>query len=229
MYADTRRIIVNAWKQNRLAAIHVDAQNGFLDGHTFEAFEGIARSAHYMRSIGVPNIWVAFSSEFHTLYGKPTTVAEFTQSDTYTCDKISLLANPYDHETVILKSGAGCFDYDENALNNHLKAQNIDTLIIDGVYSHGCVLQTIKGGLMQEYNIVANMDGMDWVVSKHLRKHYYTSSVNTFLPENSDHADRRFRLSSEMEIQKIFESKQERLKNFISPFLQRLIPGVSSP
>lgn len=230
MDAHTRKLLHSAWRENRLAAVHIDAQNGFLDKHTMDAFDGICRSAQHMRTIGVPNIWVAFAGINHSQFGKVTTVAEFDRSETYPSDKIALCVNARKDESVVLKAATDGFSGSNDALDNHLRGMGVDTIIVDGVYSFACVFQTIKAGLLKDhYNIIANLDGMDWHVPAAERAKSYTSNMYYNLYPNTDAMAERFAVTTLNEMQSALRTRRSLITDALPAFLQRFAPGLSTP
>ncbi len=157
----TKDIILSAWRENRLAAVHVDLIDFCLEKKTTAAFEGVRANAAQMRVLNIPNIWVTFDSSGQDLDRSAMTVAEMDNDPE---NRISSVVEAHGGETVVIKNELAAFKRDEDtALSLELDRLQADTILIDGVYSSGCISATITEGILRKrYNFVAITDGMNW-------------------------------------------------------------------
>ena len=72
------------------------------------------------------------------------------------CEQEFYKLKPLASDKIITKNNYDAFTNPE--LDDFLRANNIETLIITGVFTDGCVLSTICGGFARGYNIVVPRD-----------------------------------------------------------------------
>lgn len=164
MKRDTRDLLVSAWRENRLAAVHIDLQNLYVEGNE-AVFHSVGNFAGRLRSHGVPNTWVAFpkiaeDNSCHVPEGI-TTVQDFNRMaehpDLGFESLISPLVQAHSFEQTVVKHwGSGFNKGTESALYRHLDSKGVDTVLIAGVAAYACIARTLHDG--------ANLDRFDFIV-----------------------------------------------------------------
>lgn len=145
-----------AFEEERLGAIHVDLQRSFFTDFTKVAFPVVNDVACTARVHEIPNHWVAFTRNWavrSTLgFAQKYVGTNLDFHETITVDK---------NEMVFEKAAQGTFDCQRSLLNESLRNQNIDTLIVTGVHYFACVAQTIAGALVNDFRVFALADATD--------------------------------------------------------------------
>lgn len=145
-----------AFEEKRLGAIHVDLQNGYYTDFTKVAFPIANDVACTTREHNIPNYWVAYTKNWAALstlgFMKKYTGTNLEFHKTIAFDK---------DELVFEKNAQGAFDCQRPLLNVHLRAHNIDTLVVTGVHYFACVAETIAGALIKDFRVFALADATD--------------------------------------------------------------------
>lgn len=164
MINNTRDLLLSAWRENRLAAVHIDLQNLYVEGNE-AVFHSVGNFADRLRGHGIPNTWVAFpriaeDNSCHVSEGI-TTVQDFNRMalhpDLGFESLISPLVQAHSFEDTIVKHwGSGFEKGTDSALYQHLDAKGADTVLIAGVAAYACIARTLHDG--------ANLDRFDFIV-----------------------------------------------------------------
>lgn len=158
MQEQTRELILSAWRENRLAALHVDAQWIFSDN----VFPVIGTLAEGLRERNVANIWAAWPDYERRIPTGITNVEDYHQTNQDEDYYLSRHVGALDGETMMVKNTQSCFGTLDPHLETYLDARNIDTLIVTGVGGRACVEKTLRQGiLMDKYNLVAATDAIN--------------------------------------------------------------------
>jgi len=164
MKRQTQNLLISAWRENRLAAVHIDLQNMYADGNEM-VFRSVGLFARHLRAHSIANTWVAYpkiedDSSCHVPEGL-TTVRDFNRfalhRDHGNGSLLSPLvqANPLE-KTVIKHWGSAFNDGEDSNLFQHLERGGKDTILIDGVSSYACVARTLLDGV--------SLDRFDFIV-----------------------------------------------------------------
>jgi nicotinamidase-related amidase len=155
MDSNTRDVLSAAYRENRLAALHIDYQDRFYERNPFLGGRYMAAA---MRKLDVPNIWVGIQKHPRS---RVTTVGEFNKS-----------AGPHERlhesvqaecgETAFIKSLSSAFGETPAPLANYLDTLNKDVLLVGGVYGEACVATTIRDAISQHnYTVIVVADAVD--------------------------------------------------------------------
>jgi nicotinamidase-related amidase len=154
----TRKLLVSAWQENRLAALHVDAQWIFND----KVFEVIGTMAQGFRERSIENIWAAWPDYERRIPTGISTVGDYHRTDQGIDYYLSNHVDAKASETVLVKNAQSCFGMMAPHLDDYLDNKKIDTLIVTGVGGLACVEKTLRQGiLMDKYNFVASLDAIN--------------------------------------------------------------------
>ncbi len=154
MNTQTRDILLTAWRENRLAGVHVDLQTGFLAGSIgFDVrrtpiLGPIKSLAAGLRQRDVLNLWV-------TLYRQDDAPPRNLCVEAFNnhCAPISplLCIDPRvaaeGSETVLTKRSCSALQRQSSALPGFLEETGIDTLLVTGVNAKACVGETLAHGV----------------------------------------------------------------------------------
>ena len=62
LHPRTHDVLLSAWRENRLAAIHIDLQTGFkVNDHVLD---GVAKLTKALKPLNIDNIWVAYGRHY---------------------------------------------------------------------------------------------------------------------------------------------------------------------
>lgn len=157
LHPRTHDVLISAWRENRLAAIHIDIQPDFEISPML--CRSINRLADSLRDLSVANIWVAYGDEPDQ--NKVTTVGD-VEAAKFDSGAIMPFAGAQDEEIAIVKTQASAFHFPTWPLHTHLQENNKDTILVTGVHHDCCVGHTIEDGILSNlYNIVAVYDCID--------------------------------------------------------------------
>lgn len=164
MDKNTKELLLSAWGENRLAAVHVDLQNLYIDGNE-AVFRSVGNFAAGLTTYGITNTWVTYpkiqdDNTSHVPEGL-TTVQDFNRMafhpDLGTESLISPLAQARLFEKTVVKHWGSAFNEGrESVLYQHLNRQGVDTVLIDGVSFDACMSGTLRDG--------TNLDQFDFLV-----------------------------------------------------------------
>lgn len=167
MTPETKALLLSAWRENRLAAVHIDLQEKFLTFRDISqaAFQNTKPYAAALRAANIPNIWVAYPAWRNIVPYVKATVGRFNDhmDRREKQDSISPMVVASRDECIIVKRKSQALDlYEVMPLGRHLMETQKDTLLVSGVTALGCVGATIKQGLLRgTYTIFAVGDCMD--------------------------------------------------------------------
>jgi hypothetical protein len=120
MNTDVKKLLLAAWSENRLAAVHIDMQYLYHTGNE-PTFRAVADFAQRLRDYAVPNAWVAFP-QLDMKYGitpRITTVADFNREalhpDHTPQSMIHAQVRAHPHEPVIVKDWGSAFEGGEQS------------------------------------------------------------------------------------------------------------------
>lgn len=151
MEPKTHDLLIAAWREKRLAAVHIDLQKMYAKGNT-RTFLAVGNFAAMLRQWNIPNIWVTFPQLKVKRRINPgiTTVQHF-QKDVHDPDHhigsaISARVRAHDNEIVVVKNWGSAFHTSATHLHDTLEERKVDTVIVDGVHASACVARTLDDG-----------------------------------------------------------------------------------
>lgn len=147
---DLRRAFANA----TLAAVHIDLAVGFFSPRTHMAFKAVNQFAQQMREKAIPNYWTMLTRRCHV-----GTVREYRTHDII-ADRFHQTVQPEDNEVLLEKQGQSLFD-GQGTIAQTLRADNIDTLLVTGVYHDMCVADTVRSALREHFRVYVVADATD--------------------------------------------------------------------
>jgi nicotinamidase-related amidase len=160
----TKELLLSAWHENRLAAIHIDLEKMYAPGneHTFRAVGDFAGG---LRANDVQNIWITFPylkaqerirpgvmtvAEFNAMANDPLHDVRSAMSET---------VRAQDSEAVVVKDWGSSFHQSSTVLHDYLRELKRDVILIDGVAGHECVAKTLDDGTgLDAYTFIAVQD-----------------------------------------------------------------------
>jgi nicotinamidase-related amidase len=151
-------LLNSARRENRLAALHVDLQLRYHRADNARVFNTVAAVASTMRQIDLPNIWLGFCEDDHTV--PPVSTAHVFNRNVHDRDRLHDSAGARNGETAIPKTGMDAFDPDYSRLRMHLCERRIDTLLVDGLFASQCVARTARSAVKSGYNVVLVTDAI---------------------------------------------------------------------
>ncbi len=155
MTPETHTLLMTAYRENRLAALHIDLQCDFhISSNFYEVVRQTANLADTLRTHKTENIWMAYPYQKSGAYQPSMTVKSFNKAAEdikMWGDQIVKDVRAENHETLLVKNTPNAFGYGEKALVGHLKKHGLNTLIITGVQATCCVEDTLRSGLLSEH------------------------------------------------------------------------------
>lgn len=203
MSPETKNLLLSAWRENRLAAVHIDLQEGYLwnerggmDIPLLNLCRSVKNVAAILRPAGIPNIW-AMAKDVRWK-DQLTTVRLFDREIYSRFGTLVSHVAAQNDEVVVAKTSNSAFDQPDTPLHGYLKEQNKDTLLIGGVNAQACVSATIKDAILSDlYNVIVLPDCIN--VPETMRTEEYID----FLREecgNDTLFSRRFHSASSLEV-----------------------------
>lgn len=189
---ETRKLLLSAWHEDRLAALHIDAQWIFSD----DVFHAIGNLAQGLRPLNVSNIWVAWPDYERRVDTGMTTVTDYHRTDQDTDYYLSRHVGAEGHETLLVKNTQSCFGTAVPHLENYLDSKNTDTLVVTGVGGrNACADKTIRQAILTDkYNIVAVTDCINHTGDD------YRDHMRDITQKNPDAFERRYHEATSAEI-----------------------------
>lgn len=153
LHPRTHDVLLSAWRENRLAAVHIDMQYGFdIDGWVVQAVGKLSRA---MRSLSVSNIWVAYSDATRE---KPLVITDVKGIGCAGLPRGRIrsgMGTVHD-DAAVTKYHDSAFFAPDWPLHQVLQARGKDTILVSGVNDYYCVGETIQDGILSDkYNIIA--------------------------------------------------------------------------
>lgn len=154
----TKKILKDAFKAGTLAHVAVDLQASYYSDETAHVYHAVNKVSKYLRSISVPNIWVAWAGETPLKGGERLIYVDPVEETDHLFIKQDLSA---------------CSNPD---FTDHI-TKNFNTVVISGVVSYACVKQTVLDLHKAGVNVVALYDAIDGgydnksYVQQHYREH----------------------------------------------------------
>lgn len=171
LHPSTHKVLMDAWRENRLAAVHIDLQPRFAPSP--ELCDAVRTLSRSLRSLNVENIWVAYASLYMEVRNGQTNVKDM-KPEGWTGHNIMDGVGAYKDDTVIIKAHDSAFYSPSWPLHTHLQAGDKDTLLITGLHHDYCVGDTIKDGILSNhYNIIAVGDCINIPEQTNAGYHYY--------------------------------------------------------
>lgn len=215
----TRDLLLSAWHDKRLAAVHIDLQD-FYREYNEETFEAVGNFAAAMRPLSVPNIWVTYPRMLRLEQITPdcthsemipriTTVAEFNEmamGPNHTpVSLISDIAGARPDETVTIKRRFSAFDpVAPSYLEQHLDDIGADTVLITGVSWRTCVKETLDDGVkLDKYNFIVVDDCINVPSGTTYKKYWLSHPTIDFTP-----LEHRFAPASAQSVVEALESSR---------------------
>ena len=160
----TRDLLLSAWYENRLAAIHIDLEKMYAPDNE-RTFRAVGAFSGGLRAHDVQNIWITFPYLKAKERIRPgvTTVEQFNAMANDPLHDIrsamSESVGAQDHEAVVVKDWGSAFHPSSSALHDYLRELKKDTILIDGVAGHACVANTLDDGTnLDTYTFIAVQD-----------------------------------------------------------------------
>jgi nicotinamidase-related amidase len=156
-----RKLILDAYRENRLAHVNIDLQVGFkVDQALCDRVHTLSRDA---RSKNIPNIWVAAGlSRYDTNTPNFLTDVKGTWGMSLPKGRIRNGLGAVHDDATIIKCHDSALYLPDCPLDRHLQDTGRDTFFIKGVYSLECVAETIRDAVLSNrYNVVAVGDCID--------------------------------------------------------------------
>lgn len=154
-----KTLLLQAWKDERLAAVHIDLQGEYYKREVFAAVDHFSRE---LRTLKIPNTWVAWPDPESTVRPKVMSVAQYQKTNQSFEYLLDAHIGAQDNETLVTKVGKSALDPNLPLLDKHLMATGIETVILDGVTAKRCLLSTLKDGILTDkYNFIVAADATD--------------------------------------------------------------------
>lgn len=166
MNSYTQKLLLSAWRENRLAVVHIDLQNMYIEGNEM-VFRSVGDFAGQLRKHGLSNTWVTYPKIDDDLASIPmglTTVGEFNRQAYYLGhgneSPISPLVQAHPFEKTIVKHwGSAFYEGRDSELYQHLDRKDADTVLIDGVAAYACISSTLyDGAILDRFNFIVVED-----------------------------------------------------------------------
>ncbi len=171
LHPRTHETLLSAWRENRLAAVHIDMQRRFSP--TEALCEAVKKLSTSLRALDVENIWVAYAYRNMKMQNARADVGHIA-GECETGHNILDGIGADEKDPLIVKNHDSAFYLPSWPLHNHLQAKGKDTLLITGLHHDYCVGETIQDGILSNrYNIVAVGDCIDIPDQTNAGYHYY--------------------------------------------------------
>ena len=136
-------------KPSNLALLVIDVQQGLFKKSTpiykaEELLEGICMLVDQAHQAGVPVFYIQHSA--------PRILAEGSQDW-----QLHSLLQPLTTDYIILKQHSNAFE--DTSLDEVLQSKNINSLVVTGLVTHGCVKNTCIGARQLGYRVILVKDG----------------------------------------------------------------------
>ncbi len=216
--------------KDQTALIVIDMQPGFVTRNphnekveNYKLVQQVIKeqqtAIEYAKSIGLPIVFIEYANYFDTT------------------SELKNLVENYGNKKFITKSTDGMFDPFNTGLSvlkKHLDEKGIKTLIITGANGGACVLESIKGAVLRNYNVLTYTKGIaDFNYEKVMTPYRYFEigldpappCENCVFAEYDDLSEIAFRLTQEVDLAK----KEIKINQTGRNNSQKATPDVPKP
>lgn len=161
---NTRKMILTAWREDRLAAVHIHLQKMCYEPATARAFENSALAADFFRAQAIENIWAVapHHRDRKGMKEQTTSVSAFNGACKEDRNKLHVVVGADADETVVIRKSYSAFRegyLDKPTIEKHLKDSGKDTILLTGVYADQCFQYSMEMAFhYTPFNIVALTD-----------------------------------------------------------------------
>lgn len=217
----TRDLLLSAWYENRLAAIHIDLEKMYepRNEHTFRAVGDFAGG---LRAHDVQNIWITFpylKAQERISPGLMTVEQFNAMANDPLHDVRSAMSETVDargNEAVVVKDWGSSFHHSSTVLHDYLRELKKDVILIDGVAGHECVAKTLDDGTtLDAYTFIAVQDCINLLPDQDYEAYMRWRGV-----KNPAAFAQRFATASSEMVLKTLEAQ----KSIMSSFFKLVLP-----